>query len=155
MKKNVMKEIAKQFGLKLREQFFIEDKGKFLLDDDFGLMKKTGDNVGDVTVVRDDTLRQLLTGQYEVIRLSTPILSNSENEYLSNIINPIRNKVVAIRKLESFNFNYIQIADDFDLGYGEIPSKHLKVINDTAKKGVTIWHNHSSIGDYTVNNINI
>lgn len=109
MKKNVMKEIAKQFGLKLGEKFFIEDKGKFLFDDDFGLMKKTGDNVGDVTVVRDDTLRQLLTGQYEVIRLSTPILSNSENEYLSNIINPIRNKVVAIRKLESFNFNYIQI----------------------------------------------
>lgn len=52
-------------------------------------------------------------------------------------------------------FNYIQIADDFDLGYGEIPSKHLKVINDTAKKGVTIWHNHEKIGDYTVNNINI
>ena len=52
-------------------------------------------------------------------------------------------------------FNYIQIADDFELGYGEIPSKHLKVINDAAKKGVTIWHNHSKIGDYTVNNINI
>lgn len=52
-------------------------------------------------------------------------------------------------------FNYIQIADDFDLGYGEIPSKYLKVINDTARKGTTIWHNHNSIGDYTVNNINI
>ena len=80
-----------------------------MFDDEFGLMKKTGDNVGDVTVVHDDTLRQLLTGQYEVIRLSTPILSNSENEYLSNIINPIRNKVTAIRKLGSADFNYIQI----------------------------------------------
>lgn len=85
----------------------------------------------------------------------------AKNEYIKIIDDYFTKYGYKINELKVPNihtrqyFNYIQIADDFDLGYGEIPSKHLKVINDTAKKGVTIWHNHSKIGDYTVNNINI
>lgn len=49
-------------------------------------------------------------------------------------------------------FNYVQIADDDIIGFGEIPSKALEQINNVFKAGVTIWHNHSNIGNYNINN---
>lgn len=49
-------------------------------------------------------------------------------------------------------FNYVQIADSEVIGYGEVPNKYMDEINKIFRKGVTIWHDHSKIGDYTVNN---
>ena len=49
-------------------------------------------------------------------------------------------------------FNYVQIADSEVIGYGEVPNKYMDEINRIFRTGVTIWHDHSKIGDYTVNN---
>ena len=49
-------------------------------------------------------------------------------------------------------WNYIQIASSDTLGYGEIPQKFMDEINIIARTGVTIWHDHQYIGDYTLNN---
>ena len=49
-------------------------------------------------------------------------------------------------------WNYIQIADSESLGYGEIPQRFMDDINNIARRGVTIWHDHSKIGDYSLNN---
>lgn len=49
-------------------------------------------------------------------------------------------------------FNYIQIASEDVLGYGEIPEEYMQTINDIARNGVTIWHDHDNLGDYSVNN---
>lgn len=49
-------------------------------------------------------------------------------------------------------WNYIQISNDDVLGVGSIPTKYMDVINQIAHKGVTIWHDHSNIGDYNLNN---
>ncbi len=49
-------------------------------------------------------------------------------------------------------FNFLQIAEDSDIGYGEIPSKSMEVINGACRSGVTIWHNHANIGNYSLNN---
>lgn len=49
-------------------------------------------------------------------------------------------------------FNYIEIGQDSSIGYGEIPQNALEIINSICKKGVTIWHDHSKIGDYSVTN---
>lgn len=49
-------------------------------------------------------------------------------------------------------FNYVQIADSEVIGYGEVPNKYMDEINNIFRRGVTIWHDHSNIGDYTVNN---
>lgn len=52
------------------------------------------------------------------------------------------------------NFNYIQIAGN--IGYGEVPSSYMEIINNACNKGLTIWHNHSDLGNYSVSNtINI
>ena len=49
-------------------------------------------------------------------------------------------------------WNFIQIADSEVLGYGEVPQKFVDEINKIARQGVTIWHDHQYIGDYTLNN---
>ena len=50
-------------------------------------------------------------------------------------------------------WNFIQIANSDTLGYGEIPQKFMDEINRIARSGVTIWHSHDNLGDYTLNNI--
>lgn len=50
------------------------------------------------------------------------------------------------------NFNYIEISKNDCLGFGNIPSMALDVINAVAQRGLTIWHNHANLGDYTVQN---
>ena len=49
-------------------------------------------------------------------------------------------------------WNYIQIADTDTLGYGEIPQRFMDDINRIARTGTTIWHSHSNIGNYSLNN---
>ncbi len=50
------------------------------------------------------------------------------------------------------NWNYIEIGADSSIGYGEIPQNALEVINTICKRGVTIWHNHNNIGNYSLSN---
>ena len=49
-------------------------------------------------------------------------------------------------------FNYIQIAGDEDIGFCSIPSKYFEEINRACRNGVTIWHNHANIGNYSIDN---
>ena len=50
------------------------------------------------------------------------------------------------------NFNYIEIGESDDIGYGSVPSFDMDLINKACRRGVTIWHNHSNLGDYSVAN---
>ena len=50
------------------------------------------------------------------------------------------------------HWNYIEIGSSEEIGTGEIPTKFMEIINNACKKGVTIWHNHSEIGNYNLNN---
>lgn len=49
-------------------------------------------------------------------------------------------------------FNYIQIASDDEIGFGSVPSKYFDIINKICRNGVTIWHNHNNVGNYSLNN---
>ena len=49
-------------------------------------------------------------------------------------------------------WNYIQISADDILGYGEIPNRFMEEINNIARSGVTIWHDHANVGNYNLNN---
>lgn len=35
---------------------------------------------------------------------------------------------------------------------GNVPFKFMEELNSACRKGVTIWHNHSNIGNYNVQN---
>ena len=54
-------------------------------------------------------------------------------------------------------FNYVQIADKDCIAYSNltnksVPASSLEIINNIFRRGVTIWHNHANIGNYTLNN---
>ena len=49
-------------------------------------------------------------------------------------------------------WNYVEIGASEEIGYGEVPAKYMDTINNTCRRGVTIWHNHNNIGNYSLNN---
>lgn len=54
-------------------------------------------------------------------------------------------------------WNYVQISADDDIGYSaddytSVPTRSMQIINNVYRKGVTIWHNHANIGDFSLNN---
>lgn len=50
-------------------------------------------------------------------------------------------------------WNYVEIGSSEEIGYGEVPSKYMDIINNACRRGVTIWHNHENIGNYSLDNI--
>lgn len=50
------------------------------------------------------------------------------------------------------NWNYIEIANDDDIGFGEVPNNYMEEINNICRKGVTIWHNNANVGNYALPN---
>ena len=49
-------------------------------------------------------------------------------------------------------WNYVEIGSSEEIGYGEVPSNYMEQINNACRKGVTIWHDHSNLGNYGLNN---
>lgn len=50
------------------------------------------------------------------------------------------------------NFNYIEIGSQEEIGNGEVPSNFMETINKACRRGTTVWHNHSNIGNFTLDN---
>ena len=50
------------------------------------------------------------------------------------------------------NWNYVEIGANECIGYGSVPTKYMEEINNACRKGVTIWHNHSNLGNYNLDN---
>ena len=49
-------------------------------------------------------------------------------------------------------FNFIKVGGMDELVSGDIPSTDLEKINEICRKGVTIFHNYTNIGNYTISN---
>ena len=49
-------------------------------------------------------------------------------------------------------FNYIQIGDSEVIGEGNVPDEYMDTINNIARVGTTIWHDHNNIGNFSLNN---
>lgn len=50
------------------------------------------------------------------------------------------------------HWNYVEIGSTDSIGYGTVPSQYMNDINNACRRGVTIWHNHSNLGNYSLNN---
>lgn len=105
-----------------------------------------GSNVGDVGF----STYSLRFDFYNVI------LCDEELKIIDDYFTRFGYKVNAL-KIPEFSsrayWNYIKIIDGETIGYGEIPSKSMDIINKICRNGVTIWHNHTNIGNYNLNNI--
>ena len=79
-------------------------------------------------------------------------------EYLRIIDNYFTRVGYKVNRLKTPNitgrryFNYVQVGSSDDVASGSIPQKYMKEINDAFRKGITIWHDHNSIGNYSVSN---
>ena len=79
-------------------------------------------------------------------------------EYAREIDNYFTRYGYAINNIESPNitgrtyWNYLEIGGQDSIGYGSVPSNFMETINNACRKGVTIWHNHSNLGDYSLSN---
>lgn len=49
-------------------------------------------------------------------------------------------------------WNYVEIGASEEIGYGEVLAKYMDTINNACRRGVTIWHNHANVGNYSLNN---
>lgn len=82
----------------------------------------------------------------------------AKTEYLKIIDDYFTRFGYAIKKLELPNitgrkyWNYIEIGQNEEIGYGDVPTKFMDVINNTCRRGVTIWHNHDNIGNFSLDN---
>lgn len=50
------------------------------------------------------------------------------------------------------NWNYVEIASSDDIGYGTVPANFMSTINNACRNGVTIWHSHDNLGNYSLAN---
>lgn len=82
----------------------------------------------------------------------------AKTEYLRIVDDYFTRFGYAIKSLELPNitgrryWNYVEIGASEEIGYGEVPSKYMDMINNACRRGVTIWHNHANVGNYTLNN---
>lgn len=81
-----------------------------------------------------------------------------KNEYMRIIDDYFTKFGYAIKHLDSpnltgrTNWNYIQIGATDEIGYGDVPTKFMDIINKACRKGVTIWHSHANLGNYSLTN---
>ena len=81
-----------------------------------------------------------------------------KTEYLKIIDDYFTRFGYQINSLETPNltgrryWNYVEIGASEEIGYGSVPSKFMDIINNACRKGVTIWHSHTNVGNYNLNN---
>ena len=82
----------------------------------------------------------------------------AKKEYLERVDNYLTRFGYKIDKLDMPNitgrtyWNYVEIGQTEEIGYGEVPTKYMDTINKACRKGVTIWHNHANVGNFSLNN---
>lgn len=50
------------------------------------------------------------------------------------------------------SWNYVEIGSSSTIGNGTVPSIYMEDINNSFRKGVTIWHNHDELGNFALDN---
>ena len=104
-----------------------------------------GQNTGDVTWANNRN-----TFTFRCMRVKTENLRVID-EYFSRFgyrTNRVKLPNITGRQ----NFNYVEIGSSEEIGYGSVPSNFMDIINNACRRGVTIWHNHENVGNYSLDN---
>lgn len=82
----------------------------------------------------------------------------AKNEFMKIIDDYFTRFGYATKRLKSPNitgrryWNYIEISASDEIGTGDVPVKYMDIINNACRRGVTIWHDHEHLGDYSLSN---
>ena len=104
MTENYMEIVAKLLGVELGEEFKIEgfNLNIYKIEKDDGLIFWS--NPGQKWL-NSGLLGDLLLGKAKIVKLPKQILTDSEKRYLSNVIEPFRDRVIGITKCIIPNYN--------------------------------------------------
>ena len=111
MSENKMAEVAKLLGLKLGEEFTIKGVNssyRFKLTA-IGLMSRCG-NGSEWNM--SGMLPEFITGRYQISKEVNSVLDEAEKRYLTNIIKPFKDQVIAIAKRSANYGEFIDIMID-------------------------------------------
>ena len=106
MAENIMKEVANSLGVELGEEFRIEGCTMKYQLSETGL-EFWSDTCKDWCPTHG--LEEILTGVCKIIKPSELILTDDEKHYLSNVIEPFKDRVICIKKCEDEQDEYIGI----------------------------------------------
>lgn len=105
---NYMEQVAQMLGVGLREEFFIKNDNTRYRISKNGMFRYS--DIYNEWVVAGVKLIEILKGEAEIIKISKPILNETEKRYLSNVIKPFRDKVDSIIKVYADEFEGIRVA---------------------------------------------
>ena len=108
------------------------------------LTAKGGVNQGDLTYAR----RMLFNIYHYSIRKEYCSILDSYFSRFGYKVNIVKTPNLKSRK----EFNFIKVGGNDDLVHGDIPASSLEEINNICRKGVTIFHDYSNFGNYTISN---
>ena len=106
---NKMSEVAKLLGVELDEEFGLKNSNFRYKLTTYGLRKRyLSVQEWSVSSMLDD----LLLGRFEIIKKDKSILDAAEKRYLTNIIKPFKDQVIAIAKRSANYGEFIDIMID-------------------------------------------
>ena len=116
MAENYMEIVAKLLGVELGEEFKIDgfNLNTYKIEKDDGLIFWSNPSQ---KYLQSGLLGDLLTGKTKIIKLPKQILTDSEKRYLSNVIEPFRDRVNYIIKTENSLGEYIAIHSRLYIGW--------------------------------------
>ena len=143
---NYMKQVAEMLGLELDEEFYLKgSKYKHKLTKD-GLFYCLED--GKSWLFANWTFYEVLAGELEIIKISKPILDETEKEYLNGVVKPFRNKIKYIVKYIGEDGEYISII------YKELNGQTFSMAFPSYDKG-TIYKGMELNKEYTLEELNL
>lgn len=150
---NKMAEVAKLLNVKIGEEFWLADckmgneriRCKYKITTG-GLQRKyyfEGAEWRSSALLED-----IISGRYQIIKMTTSIIDEAEKRYLSAVIRPFRNKVFAIAKYDDGDDNYfIQIM----IKQNDLP----EYINLPYFKKGTMYKGMKVNGEYTLEQLEL
>lgn len=105
---NYMLDIAKLIGVEFGEEFKLKDSGGFVYQYPYRLDK---DGMYHIKSAKysDEMLVDVLKGEYEIIKLPKPTLTEKEKKYLFGVIEPFRDEVTCICKGHDYDTEWVEI----------------------------------------------
>ena len=148
MAKNKMKEVAKLLGVELEEKFMLKDFQHMYKLTEKGLMYWS-----DISQIWENSnaIGDLLTGKYEIVKLSKPILTEKEKEYLSAVIKPFRDRILHIYKFELSGYEGIGI----DLKFPKVEKNNEDAMTLPSFEIGTMYKGMELYKDYTLEELGL
>lgn len=145
---NKMSTVAKLLGVELEEKFMLKDFQHMYKLTEKGLMYWS-----DISQIWENSnaIGNLLTGDIKIVKLSKPILTEKEKEYLSAVIKPFRDRILHIYKFELSGYEGIGI----DLKFPKVEKNENDAMTLPSFEIGTMYKGMELYKDYTLEELGL